>query len=214
MSYHDIANVQIKTMTKASSAEAFSLACKVFVESSVLHNAVKISLDEYRTYMHSAFEGMWAQGLSVVATDLATEKLIGCLVACDYASLPQGNVDTPKPLMPVNALLQELDKQYQRTRKIDSGQYMLVDMAVVTAEAQGLGLYKKLREHAHKLGRDAGFRYVLGELSSAATQHLCINRFGHKVLAEIDYASFEFDNSRPFAEIKEPASIVLVEGEL
>jgi len=91
---------------------------------------------------------------------------------------------------------------------------MLVDMAVVSSMARGQGIYRKLRESAHLIGREAGFSRVIGELSSAATQQLCINRLKHKVCAEIVYSTYEYKNQKPFASIKEPKSIVLVEGDL
>nr|MBX2838286.1 hypothetical protein [Gammaproteobacteria bacterium] len=60
----------------------------------------------------------------------------------------------------------------------------------------------------------AGFRSVVGELSSSATQHLCINKFGHTVQAEIAYESFMYEGENPFSKIKEPPSIILAEGDL
>ena len=91
---------------------------------------------------------------------------------------------------------------------------MLVDLAVVKRQASGLGIYRQLREAAKQMAKIAGFKYVAGELSSPVTQHVCVNRMGHKVIAEIDYASFKYGGNYPFADINQPASIQLVEAEL
>ncbi len=214
MARNPINSVEITPMTSDNSHEAFSLACKVFVNASVLHTAMDVTFKEYREYMRASFEVMWKQGLSIIATDTNSNELIGCLVACDYQTQTKNSAKIPNKLKPVIALLRDLEEIYLQNRQIEPGQFMLVDMAVVKPEASGRGIYRKLREKAHQIGREAGFRNVVGELSSAATQHLCINRFGHKVCAEIEYTSFNYLGRRPFAAIKEPPSIILVEGDL
>jgi len=214
MALYCTADVEISPMTREISSTAFSLACKIFADASVLHTAVDISIEEYREYMQASFDAMWKQGLSLVATDRTNNELIGCLVACDYAIQEPSTDQVPYKLKPVNALLNNLEAIYLENRQLEPRKYMLIDMAVVNSTASGRGIYRKLRETAHQVGREAGFNRVVGELSSAATQHICINRFGHKVCAEIEYASFGYMNKTPFAAIKEPSSIVLVEGEL
>lgn len=97
---------------------------------------------------------------------------------------------------------------------IGSGQYLLVDMAVVSPEARGSGLYKRLRRSIHVLGKRQGFKGVVGELSSAETQHVCIRRFGHSAFEEIPYDSFRYQDEFPFASIATPRSIVLTVGQL
>jgi len=120
----------------------------------------------------------------------------------------------PDSIRPVAALLQSLDALYRNQRQIVLGDYLLVDMAVVSSAACGQGLYRKLRTFVHQHGCNAGFKWVVGELSSAATQRVCVADFGHKICAEIDYRSFEYSGQRPFSTISDPRSILLVEGEL
>jgi len=214
MTRHLTSKIEISRMTRESSQEAFSLACEVFVEASVLHTTMNVSLEEYRDYMDSSFETMRNQDLSLVATDTKNNKLVGCLVACDYLTQGLSLAITPDRLKPVNALLSSLDDMYRKHRQLPVGQYMLVDMAVVSPNARRRGIYSMLRETAHRIGREAGFSRVVGELSSAATQQLCVNRFKHKVCAEIEYSSFKYKGQYPFSAIKKPKSIVLVEGKL
>jgi len=205
---------KIECLTSESSAEAFSLVCKVFVEASVLHTAMNISIEEYREYMASSFEVMRNQNISLIAKDTRSDKLVGCLIACDYMTQTPVLTSIPDKLKPVNAILKSLDDIYRKNRQLEEGQCLLVDMAVVTPAARGQGIYRMLREAIHQLGREAGFSHVVGELSSAATQHLCVNRFKHKIRAEIEYSSFKYRNQNPFLSIKNPSSIVLADGDL
>jgi len=214
MTNHLTNNIAISRMTNDSAQEAFSLACEVFVEASAPHTAMKVSIEEYRNYMRLPFEAMRGQGLSLIAKDTSNDKLVGCIVACDYTTLGQNSAIIPDSLKPVNALLSSLEETYRKNRQPHPGQYMLVDMAVVTPTARGQGIYRKLREAVHRVGREAGYSYVVGELSSTATQQLCINRFNHKVCAEIEFSSFKYQDQKPFSTITSPKCIVLVEGKL
>lgn len=214
MAKNHTANVEITPLTKEVSRESFFLVCEVFATDSVLHSAVGISIEDYRRYLQASFKKMWKQGLSLVAIDRTNDELVGCLVACDYTAQGESNAQVPPELHAVNALLRKLENIYRLNRQLVPGKYMLIDMAIVKPTVRGSGVYRKLRESAHQVGREAGFSLVVGELSSSATQHLCINRFGHKVCAEIEYASFQYMDETPFAKIKDPKSIVFVEGEL
>ena len=207
-------DLDISLLTSENSGHAFELVCEVFVEGSVLHKAVGVSLDEYREYLSGSFQIMLQQGLSLVATDRLNGEVVGCLVACDYTTPVQALTEMPECVKPVSALLQRLDTLYRQQRQITPGDTLLVDMAVVGKGVRGRGLYRKLREVVHHHGYSAGFRRVAGELSSAATQHVCVTEFGHKVCVEIDYEAFEFSGHRPFSVIRDPRSIQLVEGEL
>jgi len=211
---HLINRIEIQSMTKDHAQEALALSCEVFVEASALHSAIDISVKEYRQYMDAPFRAMVCQGLSLVAVDTKTGKLVGCLVACDYLTQGQKSTMVPDKLKPVNALLSSLDDTYRKIRQLQTGQCMLVDMAVVTPTERGLGIYSRLRETAHKTGQDAGFSLVVGELSSAATQHLCVNHYKHRIYAEIEYSTFKYMGKTPFSSIKTPRSILLAEGAL
>jgi len=193
MRHHNTRCIEISRMTQDVSQEAFSLACEVFVKASPLHTAMKVTIEEYRDYMALSFVKMRTQNLSLIATDTKNNDLVGCIVACDYATQGQCTVEVPQSLKPINALLNTLDEKYRQDRRLQKGQCLLVDMAVVTPSARGQGIYRRLREAAHQIGREAGFSCVVGELSSTTTQRG--GRF-------------------PFSSIKSPKSIVLVEGEL
>jgi len=202
-------------LTEEHAREAFSLACEVFVKSSVLHASTDISVEEYRNYMSPSFQAMTDQGLSLVAVDTHKNELVGCLVACDYLTDGSELTDTPDSMKPINAILNDLDSIYRKKRpQLQYGQCMLVDIAAVSPASRGKGIYRLLRETAHQLGREKGFNYVVGELSSMATQRLCVDRFKHEIIAEIEYSTYEFMSRLPFSEIRTPQSILLVEGEL
>jgi GNAT superfamily N-acetyltransferase len=196
---------------------AFAVLTREFVSRSQPHRALAIELDEYRDHLWPGFLFMVDQGHSFVAVD-THDEVIGCLVACDYCvaspPVPTNAGSVRHKMAPLLALLATLDRHYREQREPVVGQTLLVDMAVVSPQAAGGGVYRHLREAAHDHARRCGFTRVVGELSSAATQHVCVNIFRHQVKARISFASFVYQGTRPFAALTDPPDVVLVEGEL
>lgn len=192
---------------------ALSLLCDVFVAGSSLHAALGLEAADYQHYLRPLFAAELEQELSLVARSEADGRVMGCLLACDYtkqAAHPQ----PPEQLQPLRALLAELEKRYRQHRDPQPGQALLVDMAAVATDASGQGVYQALRLAAHERGRAAGFRYAVGELSSSATQHVCVERLGQQVIAELRFDNFEYAGTFPFANISAPATLQLVEAVL
>ena len=191
---------------------AFDLATRAFVDASTLHRALGIGLAEYRAYLRPSFEAMAAQDLSVAATDARTGELAGCLLVTDYRRQP--GAACPSSLAPLAALVAALRRSYERRGAPAPGEAILVDMAAVAEGARGRGVYRRMRAAAEARAASRGFRRVVGEASSAATQHVLLERLGHRRRAEIAYRGFAFGGGHPFASIARPPSIVLAEGDL
>ncbi len=207
----------IQAANQASHEEILALVCTEFLAGSVLHRALTVSESEYASYMADPIRSLVAQECSFVAFDKSTRVMVACILAGDFQppapQLQLPSVALPAFAEPINALLSSLEQQYVRCRTSESLQStLLVDIAVVAPLWRGQGLYAQLRDAVHQCAHKRGYSRVVGELSSAATQHLCIEKLGHKVICEIAYKSFQFGGSYPFASIDNPSSIQLVEG--
>jgi GNAT superfamily N-acetyltransferase len=207
-------NISILPLDPALPELAFDLICHAFVRNSVLHRALQITTKEYRDYAAPWFELIVQQGFSIVAVDNNTQQVAGCLLACDYANQVSNPSVVPEKFRPLSALLARLDYLYCEGNKPAFGEQLLIDIAVVDPDFEGRGVYTQLRRYVQHMARSAGFRLVVGELSSAATQSVCVNKFGHRVCAEVEYSQFEFEGELPFASIDDPSGIQLVVGEL
>ena len=178
------------------------------MQGSTLHKALGVDLSTYRKNLRPSFEAMVAQGLSFLAMD--GDRCIGAIIATDLLdTITETPADTP-----VAALTQSLTQTYLATRSPARGEALLVDMAAVHPDAQGLGVYPALRAALHDAARQKGWRYVVGELSSPATQAVVLGKMGHTKMAEIAFKDFEWNGTRPFAAITSPPSIILAEGRL
>ncbi|KMW59330.1 hypothetical protein AIOL_004312 [Candidatus Rhodobacter oscarellae] len=191
---------------------AFALATEVFIAGSNVHRALGIGLEAYRAYLRPSFEAMVAEGLSFAATDAATGALAGCVIVTDFSKTGTAPARRDPALAPLIALTDALGSKYPRA--LGAGEAILVDMACVAEGYTGRGLYTALRGAAQDHAARRGFRWALGELSSAATQHVILGKMGHRALARVDFATFEFNGQRPFASITKPRGLVLSEGAL
>lgn len=199
----------ITPLSLAHIERAFDLTTKVFAQSSSIHAALSVNMDAYRASLRPSFETMVAQNLSLAACD-TDGGLLGCLIATDLQlALTQSAPNGPYP--EIGALTQELMHRYLAHRQVSPGETMLVDMAAVHPKARGLGVYKALRTHVQDTALKSGWHAIVGELSSAATQHVVLDQMGHRNVAELMFADFEWRGTRPFAKITSPPSIILAE---
>ena len=205
---------EIRPIDPSTMASAFDLATEVFVQGSTLHRALGIGLEDYRDYLREPFAAMIREGLSVAAMDPERGTLMGCLIAGDFFSEPDPPPSPASQFAPLQALTEALAQAYRQHRRFGSGEVLLVDMGAVTAAAAGRGVYQAMRKTVEDMARAKGFRWVVGELSNAATQHVVLNRLGHRAIVEQSFARFTTGKAHPFRSITEPPSIILAEGAL
>lgn len=199
--------------------DAFMLASDIFAAGSTLHVALGVGRDDYRDYLRPGFFAMLADGLSIGAIDQNTGRLVGVLIAADFHKSVLG--ETPalaQPidprLQPIKALSATLEGVYLRQRPSKPGETALVDMAAIAPSARGNGLYRRLRHYFARHAGRLGYHYVIGELSSSATQKVVLEDLGHRQCAAIAFADFQYDGGFPFQSITAPSHIILAEGAL
>ena len=205
---------EIRPLDRTLLGPAFTLATQVFIEESTLHRALGVGLGEYRDYLRPSFEEMVGEGLSVAAIDRDSDKLLGCLIVTDFHHQLSAKIDKHPKFAPLSALTAEVTRQYGQKRSISASEVILVDMGAVSEDARGQGVYQQMRGAVHRTARNKGFKWVVGELSSSATQHVVLKGLGHKKMAEVHFETFEFGGEYPLKAIEEPPSIILAEGEL
>jgi hypothetical protein len=215
----------IQPLVLADAEQALQFACREFVTESPVHRVVGVAYDEYLSYLRAPFMTMAAEGLSFVAVDTESAELAGCVLAGDFC--PETNAplseelqydephdEVPESMRAIKALLNELERPYKQSVSNSSDEILIVDIAAVNRAARGQGLYRRLRLSAQGAAKERGFSRVVGELSSAATQRFCVEKLGHKIINEVAYKTFRFNDTLPFASIEHPSTLQLVEGVL
>jgi len=194
---------------------ALELVCNEFSRNSTLHRAVGMEEPEFRQYMAQGWETTLTGSpvAPLVAIDTETDQVIGCMIPENFPADFSGIDRLPPKRRSIALLLQALEEQYFRTHTSNDNT-ILIDLAVVNSAHSGLGIYQALRKTMHVTAKKAGFQLIVGELSSAATQRVCVEKFGHRVVAEIEFKTYCEGDQLPFMSITEPPSIQLVVGEL
>lgn len=206
--------IKFRPLTPPYHQAAFDLVSEVFVSASTLHQALGINLEEYRPYLKAPFNEMASSGLSVVAIDTEADDVIGCLIACDFYHQIHATNSSNEKFAPLSALSKALCQTFIKERTPKVGDIAFLDMAALAPAYQGRGIYQNMRSFAHDHARAKGFKTVIGELSSAITQHFVLNKMKHTKLAEVSFQQFDYNGTKPFHSIKEPTSIILAEGQL
>lgn len=206
--------IKFLVLTAQHFQSAFDLATEVFSENSNLHKVLGIGLKEYRSYLLPSFKAMCAEGLSVVAIERDSDRVLGCLMVSGFHHHLKATAVKNVRFAPLAALTNELSRQYRQTRAINPGDAVLVDMGAVSSNALGMGIYQMMRRTAQTHAKQLGNRWVVGELSAASTQHVVLEKLGHKKVGEVRFSEFEYDGKFPFRSIKQPGSIIIAEGEL
>lgn len=206
--------IQFQPLTTPKQRAAFDLVTEAFVNASTLHKALNIGLEEYRPYLQVSFDQMASSGLSVVAIDTKTNEVIGCLIACDFYHQIHAESTAPKKFAPLSALSKALCHSFIKQRAPKAGEIAFLDMAAIAPAYLGQGIYQEMRRFAHANAKKLGYQSVIGELSSAATQHFVLKKLGHTKQAEVLFEHFDNNGTKPFQSIQEPKSIILAEGKL
>ena len=203
---------EISPIGQSDFEAVFALAVSSFATQSTLHAAVGISVEDYASYLRPSFQDMIDEGLSLKAIDNDNGTVLGAIIATDLVNCLSPSAPSDRRFRPIVALTQSLLQSYVENEALMAGAIALVDMGFTAPEARGSGIYNALRTTVHSHLASLGYQRVLGELSSAATQHVVLKKLGHRAVAQISFQEFEFEGAKPFDEITEPTEIILSEG--
>lgn len=206
--------VNITPANPSNCEEILTLVCEEFCTNSPLHQAANITAGEYRNVIADNFKQYLLSGPveSLIATSAVDEKIVGCIIPARFPSVFGDSESVPEKQKPVVALLSALEKQYLKNATPNKS--LLVDIAVVSTSTSNLGLYQRMRLDLHRNAKNAGFMNVFGALSSGTTQSVCVEKFKHRVVAEIQYDDFIYNDYKPFLSVTSARSIQLVKGDL
>ena len=176
--------------------------------------AAGMSRSDLFTIVDRFLPGCTESGHSVVAApDDDPGHIGGVLMNRDYqAPLPAGILDDVPRFSPVAAALQAVDERYEATRPaLESGEALDLWMLGVVP-----GSPFARRGIAHGLilaGRDAahqnGFRRCVAECTGRYSQRAAI-KAGFVEGARVDYATFQFEGRRIFANIPAPHKFLIL----
>ncbi len=122
------------------------------------------------------------------------------LVADAMTDPPPGMTPEERKAFPSMMALFEAIRQPLADRTLREGECFRVAAVGVVAGHEGRGVAARLLEAALERARDMGFRHAMAECTGPASRR-CHERCGFRSLLAVEYASFEYEGQRPFADL-------------
>ena len=163
---------------------------------------LKPSADEFLDFLRPLLQLALEQGLSWVALDRASHKLVACRIATDfYADYSPANLSEKMNIIVtyLGLLSQPVHDLLVGKSRVLHGQMLGVDAAYTQR-----GIAAKLVKHVATNAYERGFCGVVAEATSAYTQKIAMRIPGSVIINRLDYESFEWDGVFPFKGLRTP----------
>src|SRR5262245_48666969 len=150
--------------------------------------------------------------LTVLARDQETGRVIGAMIADDFASAPPEGLELlDEAFEPVFALLGELDEQYKKGRSLGAGEYLHLFMIAVDHRHKGRKVAQNLVRACLENGAGTGYHTAVTEATGAISQHIFRSKFGFQGRLEILYKTFVYGGRRVFASVEGHTGTILMD---
>jgi len=192
---------------------AIECVSHTFIQNEPLAAHLEITVDEFLVFARAFYPSLIEPGISFAAVDVAKDKVVGVRVSEDlYQELeepPEIPGLSPK-FHPLFDLLDKLGHLFADKAHIRAGQYVHMFMIAVEPGYQGKGIAPNMNKVFFRHVIDKGFTHAITEPTGLISQHILANKFGFETLAEITYADYTFEGTKPFADLEEHPSAKLM----
>jgi GNAT superfamily N-acetyltransferase len=154
-----------------------------------------------------------SEGLSVVARDTATNKVVAAQLNDDMGTQPPDLKDVHNWGAPVLALLDELDSRYFGDQIIEPNGYAHFFFTAVLPQYRERGISSRLLELSLAIASCRGYTKATAEATGLVSQHVLAAE-GFEPRVEIPYATFQYDGNAPFQDIEDHPSALLMDKAL
>jgi len=109
----------------------------------------------------------------------------------------------PSAMSPILSLLEGLDKNYLKGKRVSKGELFHLFMIGSLREHRNQGIVRKLIDKSLALAKRQGFGKVVTEATNMKSQNLFRTYFGFKDAINTPYGRYKFQSQRPFKDIGE-----------
>ncbi len=177
--------------------------------------ALHITPEEFYFFAKIYCKKALKDGLSIIAKDRDTGKVIGFMISEDLISEPPEGIEMiSKKFHPIMTLLNRLEEEYRRNHLIEKGKVLHLFMGGVSQHYEGKNITTTLIEENLKLAKMKNFSYAIGEETSNIVLHITLDKLGFNEKYSIDYKSFTYNDKRVFKNIEDSKSCMLVEKQI
>jgi hypothetical protein len=196
--------------------QTISCLAKIFSEAEPMSKALKFTYDEMRGFSELLCSKALNKRLSLIAKDSKTGEVISFSLADDFVEWPPQDAErTNEKISSLLALVNDLDDEYKKTRKvINTGEIFHLSFLGSCCHYQQRKIATSLIEKHLQLARMKGFSTAVAEVTGLASQHILIDKFGFTEKVKIDYKSYVYHGVHIYEGIEDASSCILVEKRL
>lgn len=197
--------------------QAIECLVETFSKGEPMTKALGITPAEFRHLAGIFAEKAVKDGLSTVAMDRATGRIVGVCVSEDLMSEPPEGMDKiHAKFYPIMSLLSELDEGYTKSRphEIGKGEVFHLFMAGVRESYRGQSIATTLIYENLNLAKLKGFSYAIAEATGPVSQHILRDKSGFAEKFAVEYESFAYEGEHVFENMETPSACILVEKRL
>ena len=198
-----IAGIEYAVCEPGDTPEVGRLLAESFTRHDPPAVAVGLTRGEFEAFVKLWLPGAGADGLTIVARDVATGQLAGALLTDDAAAPPpQGLDDLSQKFDPIFDLLDQIDTEYRQGRNVDSGRYLHLFLLGVADQFTGRSIGRHLVAACLANGAAKGYTSAVTEATNPVSQHI-FRTLGFEKRAERSYGEYRLDGIPIFASIEE-----------
>lgn len=173
-----------------------------------------LSTRDFYQYIVRLGEWLSEAGLSVIARDRKSGRVVGALISGDFASTSPLDIEqVSSKFIPIFCLLQSLEDRYKKGKQIDLHEYLHLYMLAVAPQHRGKSIARTLVSVALEHGVGQGYKVALTEAANPTSQHI-FSKAGFMPRFELPYGQFTYQDDRVFAAITNSGGVALMDKHL
>lgn len=191
--------------------ETTKLFSEVFPRGETTVKYLKITPKQYYSVADLYCKKAIKEGLSMIARDKNTGKIVGFLLNEDFDSPKPEGIEKIDPIVAMDmSLIDVLEEDLKANKKEGEKRFHLF-LGGTDIGYENKHILSTLLEESIKLAKDKNFTSIIAEPTGFATQHI-IKKLGFEKRNFIEYKKYQFEEKFIFENMEDcPIGIILME---
>ncbi len=201
-----------KLITEEDVEATAACFAKVFSESEPTSIVLNITPEKFYPVAFTASRNIAGTGNGIVVKTKAEDTVVAYSIFHDYDVNPiEGLEDMAPEFVPVFAMFESMDEKYRRDFPYQPGEVYYgfaggVDYDWYRRAGASAGpataLVAKLIELSLEIGQKRGYRRCLSHVTNTFPISVLRDKFGFEERYHVDYKTYEFEGTKPFAAMR------------
>lgn len=209
--FDEVSGIRYGVFELSDQDELVSLLAEAFSRDDPPAQALGVTAKEFAACVRPFCPRAAAEGSSVIARSAATGEMVGALLAEDFTAPPPPGIEqASEKLLPMFALLEQMDAQYQRDKTIEPGTYLHLHFLGVARPFTGRKVAQHLLAACQENGRRKGYRVAVTEASGSVSQNI-LRKQGFTERLQMPYQEYRYQGIPVFASIEGHSGVILMD---